>query len=104
MKNSRATTFADFRSDSCGQKSSSKSFQIALRSETEISVPAVEFTAVLIKKYSVSGSPCRYRTYGSTVLVAAATRLHVYTCRLRACVLRRLYSQSIVLGASQDSA
>jgi hypothetical protein len=25
--------------------------------ETEISVPAVEFTAVLIKKYSVSGSP-----------------------------------------------
>jgi hypothetical protein len=36
VKISRATTFADFRSDSCGQKSSSKSFQITLRSETEI--------------------------------------------------------------------
>eukprot|EP01047_Picozoa_sp_COSAG01_P012850 COSAG01_NODE_588_length_15134_cov_34.601796_8_plen_76_part_00 len=57
MKISRATTFPDFHSDSCGQKSSSKSFQIRRHSETEISVPAVEFTAVLIKKYSISGSP-----------------------------------------------
>jgi hypothetical protein len=64
VKNSRATTFADFRSDSCGQKSSSKSFQITLRSETEISVPAVEFTAVLIKKYSVSGSPLYGSSFG----------------------------------------
>ena len=30
---------------------------ILMNSESEISVPAVEFTAVLIKKYSVSGSP-----------------------------------------------
>ena len=50
-------TEPDFQSDSCGQKSSSKSFQIRRHSETEISVTAVEFTAVLIKKYSISGSP-----------------------------------------------